>query len=503
MSLLGIDLGTSGIKCVAYNIDGKPLARAYREHLLYTPELGVVELDPRIVWYNLKENIKELNSKEAIIKDPINSLSVSVSADEALPINKKGEILYNTIMSMDKRGREENNYINSIIGAEKVFKLTGQPPDSIYALNRLLWFKNYRKDIFKQIYKFLCWEEYIFYKLGSETVTDYSIASRTLAFDINSNKWSEEILNSVGIGMEIFPKVCSSGVAISEISSKLINDLGFKNRVKIITGGFDQCCAALGAGVTKKGMTSIGTGTMEVMQVCFDEPIINSKIMNEGYSFIPHVLKDLFICLTLNFNGGVIFKWYRDNLACDEKIKASELNMGIYDIIMDSANKSNYPVLFLPYFEGAQTPWKKPEATGSFFGLTLRTKREDIIRGIIEGITFDLRFNLDMMAEQGIDIKTIRATGGGARSETWLHFKADITGRVIQKLDIDEAGCMSAAVLAGYGSGEFNSIKHVIDSWVKVKKEYHPDLSKKSYYDDRYLKFVDVCKKVIDLKLNF
>lgn len=418
MSLLGIDLGTSGIKCVAYNTNGKPLAKVYREYMLYTPEPGIVELDPILVWDNLRENIKELNSKEAVIKDPITSLSISVSADEALPVNKKGEVLYNTIMSMDKRGREENKYINSVIDDVKVYKITGQPPDSIYSLNRLLWFKNHRKDIFDQIDKFLCWEEYIFYKLGSEAVSDYSTASRTLAFDINDNKWSEEILNKIGIDVGIFPGVCFSGKVVGEISSKLTSDLGFKNKIKIVTGGFDQCCAALGAGVTKNGMVSIGTGTMEVMQVCFNKVNFNKALMQEGYSFSPHVLEGLFICITLNFNGGILFKWFRDNLGYYEMSQAKKSKKEVYDIIMDSATKSNYPVLFLPYFEGAQTPWKNPEATGSFFGLTLRTKKEDIIRGIMEGITFDLRLNLDVMAGQGIDIKTIRATGGGARSET-------------------------------------------------------------------------------------
>jgi len=403
---------------------------------------------------------------------------------------------------MDKRGIEENRYINDLIGPEKIYETTGMPPDNLYALNRMLWFKNNAPKIYEKTYKFLCWEDFIFYKLGAEPSTDYSVACRTLAFNILENRWAENILEKIGIDILKFPKAYPSGTEIGKVSSKLCSELGFKDNIKIITGGFDQSCTALGAGITKSGMVSIGTGTMEVMQVCFDKLSINKKMMNEGYSFNIHVIKNLYICLSLNFNGGVVFKWYRDNLGYEEKIKAKESNNEVYDIIMDSANNSMFPVLFLPYFEGAQTPWRNPSATGTIMGITLRTKKEDIIRGMMEGITFDLRLNLEKIEESGIKIESLRASGGGSRSETWLQFKADILGKTIQKLDIDEAGCMSAAVLAGYGAGDFNSVIEIIDEWVKIKKEYKPDIEKFKNYEERYFKFINAFKKVKDININ-
>ncbi len=289
MSLLGIDLGTSGIKCVAYNKDGRVIKKVYREYTLFAPDIGIAELDPELVWNNLKDNLIELNAFHEIKKDPISALSISVSGDEALPIDKNGKVLYNTIMSMDKRGLSENKILNKI---------------------------------------------------------------------------------------------------------------------------------------------------------------------------------------------------------------------EVYDLIMDSAKESNFPVLFLPYFEGAQTPWKNPNATGTILGLTLRTKKEDIIRGMMEGITFDLKLNLEKIQESGIQIDAIRATGGGARSDTWLQFKADITGKVIQKLDIDEAGCMAAAVLAGYGSGIFDSVSKTINKWVKIKKEFKPDMKKYRSYEPVFLNFIKAYKSVKNIKVS-
>ena len=148
MSLLGIDLGTSGVKCIAYNEIGKLLGKTYIEYDLLTPRQGIVELDPVKVWDNLCSNIIKLNKFSEVSKDPIEALSISVSGDEALPIDKSGNPIYNTIMSMDKRGGEENDYINHVLGAEKIYEITGQPPSPMYALNRLLWLKNNEPEIF-------------------------------------------------------------------------------------------------------------------------------------------------------------------------------------------------------------------------------------------------------------------------------------------------------------------------------------------------------------------
>ncbi len=486
MSLLGIDLGTTGIKCAAYNEDGKMLCKAYREYPLHMPKKGIAELDQGLVVGSLFENIKELNSFEAVFKDPVEALSISVSGDEAMPVNKSGTPLYNTIMTMDTRGNKENEWINSIIGAEELYRITGQPPSNLYPLNKLLWFKNNKPEIFEKIYKFLCWEEFIFLKLGAEPVSDYSVTCRTLAFDLIKKQYSREILSKTGIDANLFPKAVLSGTLIGSVDKKLGTTLGFRNDVKIVTGGFDQICAALGSGVVKDGMVSIGTGTMEIMQICFKKPVTDIKMMNYGYPFCNHALDGLFITMSINYCGGVIFKWYRDNLSKAEQEYAQKKGLKIYDVIMDLALKSKFPVQFLPYFEGSQTPRNNPDAAGAILGMTLRTKREDIIKGMFEGITFDLRLNIEKMEQTGIKIDTLRATGGGARSDTWLKIKADVTGKIIQKIDVDESGCMAVAVLAGHGTGKFDSIPDVLKKWVRVGQEFEPDMKKHRKYQAKY-----------------
>lgn len=492
MSLLGIDLGTTGIKCAAYNEDGKMLKKTYREYPLYMPKKGVVELDPNIVWDRLCKNIKELNSFEELRNDPVEALSISVSGDEAMPVDSKGNPLYNTIMAMDKRGEKENDWINHIIGKEKIYSITGQPPANLYPLNRLIWLKENKPEIFSRTSKFLCWEEFIFQKLGAEPVTDYSVICRTLVFDILKRDYSEEILKKVGIDRSLFPKAVLSGTEIGKVKKDLAKKLGFNKVVRIVTGGFDQICAALGSGVVKNGMASVGTGTFEVMQMCFLQPVNDPKLMAYGYPFCNHAVKDLFITMSINYCGGVIFKWYRDNFGHYERELAERKKLNLYDTIMDLALKSKYPVLFMPYFEGAQTPKNNPDATGAMLGMTLRTTKEDIIKGMFEGITFDLKLNLEKMEETGIKINALRATGGGARSDTWLQIKADITGKLIQKIDVDESGCMAVAILAGYGTGKFDSVEKVLEKWVKIGREFEPDMKKFKRYQEKYGQWLEI-----------
>ena len=501
MSLLGIDLGTTGIKCVAYDEYGRILGKTYREYQLFMPEKGVVELNQLKVWGCLVENIKELNSFDNLKNDPIEVLSISVSVDDIMPVDRLGGPLYKTIMAMDERGYNENDWINKLIGEEKIYKITGQPPSNLYPLNKIIWFKNNRPGIFNRTYKFLSWEEFIFLKLGAEPISDYSVACRTLAFDINKKQYSEEILKRVDIDISLFPKTELSGTEIGSVDKKTASDLGFKKDVKIVTGGFDQICAALGSGVVKEGMASVSTGTMEIMQVCFNKPSEDKKMLSHGYPFCNHALDNLYIALTINYCGGVLFKWYRDNFSGDEREYAKKNNLNVYDVIMDLANKSRYPVLFFPYFEGAQTPRNNPDINGSILGLTLRTKKEDIIKGMFEGISFDLKLNIEKLEETGIKLSSIRATGGGARSDLWLQIKADITGKLIQKIDIDESGCMAAAVLAGYGIGKFSSVEETIQKWVSISREFEPDMKKYKKYLAKYEQWLNIYENLQDFKI--
>ena len=259
MSLLGLDIGTTGCKAMVFNVDGQVLAGQYREYSLIISSNGTVEYNPEEVLESVKIIIRKINSHPEVIKDPVEAFSLSVPGDEVLPVNRDGKALYNMICSLDIRGIEENSVINKKIGVRKLYEITGLPPSNMYALNRILWLKNHCPEIYDNTYKFAPWDAYIFKNLGYGCVSEYSVCSRTLAFDIINKRWSEEILNKTGIPTALFPECIPSGRLIGEMPEDLKTELGFKKKVTAVTGGFDQICAALGAGVIENGMASVGS----------------------------------------------------------------------------------------------------------------------------------------------------------------------------------------------------------------------------------------------------
>jgi xylulokinase len=390
------------------------------------------------------------------------------------------------ICSLDIRGVEENKYICQEIGTKKLYDITGLPPSNMYALNRILWFKNNKPGIYNGTYKFASWDSYIFKNFGLDCVSDYSVSSRTLAFDILKKEWCQEILDKLDISIELFPECFPSGKVIGLLPEKLGNELGFKRKVHTVIGGFDQICAALGSGVIKRGLGSVGTGTVESMQVFVSNPITTENMLKSSYPFSNHVLGNSYICLTINFGGGSLLKWFRDSLAYEEKLEANDRNIDIYKLFDEKAAKSRCPLMVYPYFEGAQTPLNDPFAKGLMLGFTLGTKKEDIIRGILEGITYELKLNINKLEENGIKIDSLKASGGGSKSDFWLQLKADITGKLIQSLNINEAGCLAASVIAGYGIGKYSSIEEAINAFVKIKNEYYPNKDQFEYYGKRF-----------------
>lgn len=495
MSLLGIDIGTTGCKAIAFNLNGEVIASAYKEYSLIISGDGLVEYNPLEVLGSVEAIIKSINSHSGVGRDLVEAFSISVPGDEALPVDRDGKAIYNMICSLDKRGINENALINKKIGIRKLYNITGLPPSNMYALNRLLWFKNSKPGIYNKIFKFASWDSYIFKNFGLECVSDYSVCSRTMAFDIVKKDWSEEILNKLDISRDIFPECLPSGKAIGFLPDSICKKLGFQKKVCGVTGGFDQVCAALGSGVIKNGMASVGSGTVECMQVIVPNLITSDIMLKSNYPFSNYTLEDFYICLAINFGGGSLLKWFRDNLAYEDKLEADERNMDIYRLFDEKAVVSQNPLLVYPYFEGAQTPLNDPYAKGIMMGFNLGTKKEDIIRGILEGITYELKLNIDTLEKNGVRIDSLNVSGGGSKSDFWLQLKADITGKPICSLNINEAGCLAASVIAGYGIGKYDSISDAIGKIVKIKKEYHPEKKKHDYYLNRF----EIYKKIFPL----
>lgn len=485
MSLLGLDIGTTGCKAIAFNTEGEPLAHAYREYGVIYPRPGWSELDPSKVWQCVSEVIKEVAHQ--VSSDPVKALAVTTLGETFTPIARDGTVLSNSMTYVDNRGVEQTESWNCTLGKERVFQITGQPLHPGYSLPKLMWLKDNRPDIFNRSCKFLLYQDFTYFKLGLEPVIDYSLAGRTMAFDVREKKWSEEMFSTAGIDPGVMAAPRPSGEIVDEIPESIARELGLPGGTVAVTGGHDQPVNALGGGVVREGVAVDGMGSTECVTVAFNEPPLNEKMLASNYPVYPHVKQGMYVSLAFSYTGGNLLRWYRDTFAQDMVKEAETTGVDVYDLILKDIPEGPTEVYVVPHFVGTGTPYFDPNSKGTITGLTLGTSREQFVKALIEGVTYELRLNLETLEEAaGVSIDRLRAVGGGARSKMWLQLKADITGKEVVSLAISECGCLGAAILAGVGVGEYSSVDEAVELLVSEVDLFQPDSAMHDQYTERF-----------------
>jgi len=296
MSLLGIDIGTTGCKSIVFSIKGEQLARSYLDYEIISNSAGYAELDPFEIWEKVKLTIIDVASQTS--DDPIKALSVSSLGEAMVPVSKDGKILGNSILGSDLRGSEFINILQQQIDPYNIFRITGNLPDTFYSLSKILWIKKYQSDLFLNTSYSLTWSDFIAFKLGGKATTNFTLADRSLLFDINSCKWSDEIFNVTGLDKSKFAPPVPSGSFLGYVRDDLAKKLHLGAKVAIISGGHDQCCAILGSGIKRGSNTAIyAIGTYLCIATVFSSmPDINSMFKNKLH-IQHHVIPGSFVTL--------------------------------------------------------------------------------------------------------------------------------------------------------------------------------------------------------------
>ena len=483
MSLMGIDVGTTGVKAVAFDEKGRILSQAYREYPLLNPIQGYYELDSELVWRFLSNCLQEVNANPAVLSDPVTVLAISSQGEAVIPISKDRKVLANSPVSSDRRSLKQSQELVSALGIDQVYEITGQTINAKYPLSKILWWQRETPEIFSHTWKFLCYGDYIVMKLGLDPVIDYTMAARTLAFDIHQLDWSEAILNKVGLSRTCFADISPSGTVVGTISKNISKELGFLTRVYVVTGGHDQPCGALGAGVTQLGEAMYSIGTTECVAPVVAKPHEGLKTIE--VSCYPHVILGKFIIITGSQTGGRLLRWYKDEFGYKETVKAQQIKQSVYDIIVDQIPSDPSNLMVLPHFAGSGTAYNDPYSKGAILGLTFNTRRADIIKAILEGITYEQAVNIEQLREAGVDVHRLRAVGGGSRSRAWMQIKADILNTPIVSMTVSEASSLGAAMLAGWALGTYSSLNEAVARLVSEKEVFTPDLSKSKVYQEK------------------
>ena len=479
MTLLGLDVGTAACKGLLLDPGEGITGTARRDYPLSFPAPGRVELDPGLVWDAVRDVVGELAARAGAAGRPVRALTFSVSCDEAVAVDAEGRALGPCIMALDTRSSAEAERFERTVGRRRIYELTGLPVHAMFPLVRLLWLREHEPAVFRRTARFLAWHEYLALRLGLEPVGDPSVAARTLAYDIRARAWSDELLAAAGLRASLFARVQPSGTAIGELPAAAAGTLGLGAGVRLVTGGMDQSMAALGSGAIEPGAAMVGTGTWQAVTVVAEAPILTEAMLASGFAFGPHIAPDRYAAMATNASGGSLLRWARDVFAPGEP----------YERLLPDRFERPTDLLVLPHFEGSVSPWMDPASRGAIVGLDLATGRQELLQAIIEGVTFELRENLERMEAGGLAIRDLRATGGGARSTAWLQLKADATGRPVSTVNIGEPGAFAAACLAGVGAGVFASVAEPIARFVRTTATYEPRPPMAAAYGERFARY--------------
>jgi xylulokinase len=481
MSLLGLDIGTTGCKAIAFDEDGRPLASAYREYPLLNPWPGFFELEPDVVWSDLGDCVREVNG--SIPGDPVKALAISAQGEAVIPVSEKSEVLANSPVTADNRALAQADQLRERLGAERIYAISGQPIHGQFSIPKIAWWKHHEPSLYKRTWKFLCYGDFALQRLGLEPIIDYSMASRMLGFDNRSLTWSEELLGAAGIDVEKLPIARPSGSVVGEVSGAAANDLGLPSGVQVVVGGHDQPCGALGAGVLGGGEAMYAIGTTESILAVVKEP--TSRLEKDNVPCYPHVVPQMFAALTGNQTGGRLLRWYRDQLGAEERATAERARRDVYDVIVDQVGAEPSGLMILPHFAGSGSLQNDPTSKGAILGLTFDTRREDLVKAILEGITFEQALSIRQLRTAGIEVSELRAIGGGARSKKWLQMKADIIGTPVCGIEVSDAASLGAAILAGWGTGIYASLQAGVERTVAIRARYTPNEKRHVEYRDR------------------
>lgn len=487
MSLLGLDIGTTGCKAIAINDFGNEIAQSYVEYPLVHPQPGWSELNTETIWQSVKKVLAQVAAQTR--DDLPEALSVSCQGEAVVPIDEKGNSLYNFSVSFDERTLPQYEWWKNQLGEWRIFQITGMPLHPMYSINKVMWFRDNAPEIYKKTWKFLCVEDYIIFKLTGETAISYSLAARTMAFDIIRKEWSDEILNAAAIDKRLFSTPVPSGTHVGNIRSVAAFELSLPENLKVVTGGHDQPCGALGAGAVEKGLAMNATGTSDVICPFIDKPILTKKLLNHNFCCYPHVLDDQYCSIGFNLSGGLLLRWYRDVLCGEEQSEARMRGCDPYELIIAAASERIARPLILPHFVGSGTPKLDPHSKGAIVNLTIDTDKAELNRAVLDSINYEMYSNIRLMKKSGVTINKIRAIGGGAKSDRWLQLKADVFNMPVERTGVSEAASFGAALLAGKAIGKYSNLAKDTTSLVKVNQVFYPDEQQHRKYEEVYKRF--------------
>ena len=484
--LMGIDVATTGTKCIIADESGKIVSSDFHEYPLLSPRPGWAEQNPEEWWKATSAAIRGALEGKNIKGEEIDGIGLTGQMHSSVFLDGQSQVIRPAILWCDNRTAKQVDEVHKLFGREKFIQLTCNPVLTGFTLPKILWLKENEPTNYKKVKKILVPKDYIRFKLTGEFASDVSDASGMSVFDVKGRKWSGEVINKLGFDKNFFVKVYESSEISGKINTEAAKLTSLKVGTPVVAGAGDQAASAISCGIYKEGVMSATLGTSGVIFASTD----TAKIAPEGklHSFC-HAVKGKWHLMGVVLSAGGSFKWVCDSLGDEEKKEAKKQKMGFYYLMDKKAEEipiGSEGLIFLPYLTGERTPHQDPDAKGVFFGLSLRHNKFHFIRAVMEGVGFALKDSLELMKDLGIKIEEVHFVGGGAKSKLWKGMLADIFGSPIRTLKVEEGAPYGALLLAGIGVGTYEDVADA-SKVIEVGAIQEPNKKNASVYRDFYV----------------
>lgn len=487
MLYVGIDLGTSAVKLLLMDGEGKIQKIVSREYPLYFPHPGWSEQKPEDWYEQVMDGMKELIAEAD--KSKVAGISFGGQMHGLVILDKEDQVIRPAILWNDGRTYEECDYLNNVIGKEKLSEYTANISFTGFTAPKILWVKNKEPENFKKIVKIMLPKDYIAYKLTGVNCTDVSDASGMLLMDVKNRRWSKEMCEICGISEEMLPKLYESYECVGTVKPEIAGELGIPETVKVAAGAGDNAAAAVGTGTVGDGMCNISLGTSGTIFISSEKFGVDKNNALHAFAHADghyHLMGCMLSAASCN-------KWWMDEIIGTSDYGAEQKKIG--------ALGENH-VYFLPYLMGERSPHNNPNARGTFIGMTMDTTRADMTQAVLEGVAFALRDSFEVAKSLGIKIERTKICGGGAKSPLWKKMIANILNLKVDVIESEEGPALGGAMLAAVACGEYKNVEEAAAKIVRIVDTVEPEEELVKKYDERYQQFRQIypaCKPLFDI----
>ena len=488
MSYLGIDVGTSGCRAAIMNNQGQILHIARRDFELLYPGSGMVEIDPKQVWESVKKVLKDLSGDCRDVK----AIAISSIGETMVMLDENDRPLSNGIIYLDQRCQSMINDIEEIFDIERLYIITGLPFRQMHSLCRYMWYQQNCPRILDQAKCILMCSDYIGYLLTGEQAIDPATASKSMFFDISTMDWSNEICDTFGIRRELLSPVRKTGSLLGKIKRSLALELGLDANLKVYLGGHDQCVSTLGGGATQVGEIVSSQGSTEGFNMLIGNNNL-ARVMELRGSIEPFVIDDQYFTCRGQISHGNCIRWYAHNIENEMYQECLKSGEKIYKRLDDMCAEDCGEVLFFPYLSrvSIRESGLKKGALGGFLGIDTGIDKRMLYRAILEGLSFETRYNFEWLKKIGL-IRSIAMVGGGATSPLFMQMKADILDQPLKVLQSAETVIIGLGMICAVATGEFNNYFEAVPSFVHIQGLYVPQKD----YSKKYLNYKTISKVI-------